>query len=264
MGAPSVPPTTYASASGYVDVGGARLYYEQHGSGRALVLLHGGLNTISSSFSAQIADFSKRHRVIGIEQVGHGHTSDTRPAYSYAGMAEDTAEAMRQLGVKDADIVGWSDGGIVALVLARRHPALVRRLVVSGASVRADGMGPEALRRLQELPLDQLMKRLPASYKEAYDRVTPDGAGHWPAVVSKAREMWLTPVILEYADMGSIQAPTLVVAGDHDFITLDHTLQLFRALPRARLCILPGTGHATFQTARQWLNPIILSFLEGP
>jgi len=245
----------------YATVNGYRMYYEEYGSGRPLVLLHGGANTIHSSFESQVAEFARGHHVVAPEQIGHGHTADVvgRP-FSYRQMAEDTASLLERLNVHDADLVGWSDGGDLALLIARYHPMLVRRLVISGANIRAEGM--TSTKALRELSDEDLAKALPASWREAYEPVSPDGPAHWTTFIGKSRLMWLTPIILETTDLAVIQAPTLVVAGDHDAITLDHTIEMFRALPHAQLLILPGTPHATFQSAARWLNPMMLEFFD--
>jgi pimeloyl-ACP methyl ester carboxylesterase len=260
----SQQPSAVQQASGpghYATVNGYRMYYEEYGSGRPLVLLHGGANTIHSSFENQIAEFAKGHHVIAPEQIGHGHTADVadRP-FSYRQMAEDTATLLEQLNIRDADLVGWSDGGDVALLIARHHPTLVRRLVISGANIRPEGI--TVIRRLRELSDEDLSKGLPAAWREAYEPVSPDGPAHWTTFIAKSRAMWLTPVILGTADLAAIQASTLVVSGDKDSITLEHTVEIFRALPHAQLLILPGTPHATFQSAARWLNPMMLEFLD--
>jgi pimeloyl-ACP methyl ester carboxylesterase len=125
------------SIGNYVMVNGHSMYYEQYGVGRPIVLLHGGLHTIHLTFEQQIAAFAEQHQVIAIEQVGHGHSADRQGPFSYADMAEDTAALLRQLNITSADFVGWSDGGILSLMLVRRYPALVRRLAISGANPQA-------------------------------------------------------------------------------------------------------------------------------
>ena len=227
----------------WATVNGHRLYYETMGHGRPLVLLHGGGNTIHGSFAKQIDEFAKTHAVIAPEQIGHGHTPFAGEELTYAGMAEDTAELLRQLGVREADLVGWSDGGNVALILAARHPELVRRVVVSGANFSPLGL-PEADRNEMRA-------------KEA--------AGQWPTPFDgKLNHMWLTSPEkseLSLEILHSIQKPVLVMSGDHDAILLDHTLALFRALPQGQLCILPKTGHGTFNERPEWVNAIVLAFL---
>lgn len=252
--APDASAAKRAATGHYAHVGGYGMYYEQYGRGRPLVLLHGGLNTIAGSFARQIPVFARTRRVIAIEQVGHGHTPDARATFAYGQMAEDTAELLRRLHVAPADLVGWSDGGIIALVIARRHPELVRRLVVSGVNVNVEGERPEDVEALRALD-DEVET-------EAADR-SPDEPAPVPSVESKVRRLWLTPIVLDKADLAQINAPVLVVAGDHDVIRLEHTIDIYESLPNAELCILPGTGHDTFQAAADALNPLILRFLGG-
>jgi pimeloyl-ACP methyl ester carboxylesterase len=250
------------STGNYAIVNEHTIYYEQFGVGRPVVLLHGGLHTIHLSFEKQIPIFAQQHQVIAIEQIGHGHSADIQGPFSYAQMAEDTADLLRQLNITNADFVGWSDGGILALILARRRPTLVRRLVISGANIRAEGLTVETLKYFRETQSDQIAKDL-SGLREAYEQTSPDGPDHWPVVVAKTVDMIITPVILEQSDLAAIQARVLVVAGDRDAITLDHTLEIFESLPQAQLCILPGTGHDTFQKASDWFNPIMLAFLDA-
>jgi pimeloyl-ACP methyl ester carboxylesterase len=242
----------------YVTVNGHPLYYEEYGQGQPLVLLHGGAHNLHNSFDCQIPVFAQTYRVIGIEQVGHGHTPDIPGPITYDAMAEDTAVMLRQLNITGADVIGWSDGGILGLMLASRHPDLVHHLVVSGANIRWEDMESELTRYLRETPADQLFP----TWREAYEQVSQDGPDHWPLVIGKIRDMWLTPVYMEVTELTKICAPTLVVSGDHGDISAEETLEIFRAIPQAQLCILPGTDHFTFQHAAGWLNPIMLAFLS--
>ncbi len=226
----------------WATVNGHRMYYERIGAGQPLVLLHGGGNTIHGSFANQLDLFAKTHTIIAPEQIGHGQTPDIAGPLTYARMADDTAALLSQLGITDADVAGWSDGGIVALILAVRHPELVRRVVVSGANFTPEGYLPEDLKELRAKdvkPLTTLDARL---------------IHLWASSPTKDE---LSPALL-----GTIRKRVLVMAGDHDAILLDHTIALYRALPDARLCILPGTNHGTFITRPDWVNAIVSSFLQ--
>ncbi len=246
----------------YITVNGLPMYIEQTGKGRALVLLHGGLSTIQKSFEKQIEAFSKNHHVIAIEQIGHGHTPDAGIPFSYTQMAKDTVKVLRSLNVKDADIVGWSDGGILALIIAGKHSELVHRVVVSGANTELVGLPPAEVQAIQESSGEELAQNMPPS--EHYNKVSPDGPEHWPAVVKKVWDMWITPVVIKKEDLAKILAPVLVVCGDSDIIPLEHTIEIFKSLPNAKLLVLPGTGHHTFNEAADTINPIILTFLDAP
>jgi pimeloyl-ACP methyl ester carboxylesterase len=159
-------------------------------------------------------------------------------------MADDTAALLQQLNVRNADVVGWSDGGNIALILAVRHPELVRRIVVSGANFAPAGVPVNDLAGMRA-NLDQLRKSKPFE--------------------AKLNEMWLTgPTTKELSPelLAGIQKPVIVMAGDHDLILLEHTLALFHALPQGRLCILPATSHGTFTQRPEWVNSIVLSFFS--
>ena len=189
-------------------VHGHPMFYATKGHGATLLLLHGGGDSGEHSFAYQLDEFAEHHLIVVPDQVGQGRTPDVKGPLPYTGMMEDTAALLQHLKYKHVDVVGWSDGGILALMLAVRHPELVRRLVVSGVTIAPEGLNPDDLEELAQ--------------------------------------------------------PVLVISGDRDAITLEHTLKIFHALPVAELCVLPGTDHATFTGRSEWLNPIIHAFLDRP
>jgi len=221
---------------------GHRIYYTVRGDGPTLVLLHGGGDSGEHSFVRQLDVFSERHHIVAPDQVGQGRTPEVPGPLSYTAMMEDTAALFNLLKLKHVDVVGFSDGGILALMLAIRHPELVRRLVVSGVNIAPEGLNAEDL---EELRATQIPK--PTTIDE------------------KLAHLWLTSPTdteLSLALLAKITQPVLVVSGDRDAITLEHTLTIFHALPQAELCVLPGTDHATFSGRSEWLNPIISAFLD--
>jgi pimeloyl-ACP methyl ester carboxylesterase len=221
---------------------GHRIYYAMRGSGPTLVLLHGGGDSGEHSFERQIDIFSQHHRLVAPDQVGQGHTPEVPGPLSYTAMMQDTAALLQLLKLKNVDVVGFSDGGILALMLAVRHPELVRRIVISGVNIAPEGLTAEQLQGLR-----------------AVQTASPR------TVDEKLAQLWLTSPTsseLSLALLSTIEQPVMVISGDRDAITLEHTLQIFHALPRAELCILPGTDHATFSGRPEWLNPIIGQFLE--
>lgn len=226
----------------WAPIHGHRIYYTVRGNGPTLVLLHGGGDSGEHSFVRQLDVFSEHHHIVAPDQVGQGRTPDVPGPLSYTAMMEDTATLLRLLKLKHVDIVGFSDGGILALMLAVRHPELVGRLVISGVNIAPEGLNPE---NLEELRASQIPK--PKTIDE------------------KLAQLWLTSPTeaeLNLSLLAKITQPVLLISGDRDAITLEHTLQIFHALPRAELCVLPGTDHATFSGRSEWLNPIINAFLE--
>lgn len=245
----------------HANVRGLKMYYEVHGKGPPVVLLHGGMNTIHGSFAKQIPVLAENHRVIAIEQMAHGHTPDIQERkLSYEGMTEDTAALLVHLGIRNADVVGWSDGGQIALRLAFTHPQLLRRVVVSGVGL---GASPEIVKWLgAEKDFANLSAGSPEGF-EAYKRVSPDGPDHWPVYAAKIWVMWRGATWgFTESELGKINLPVLVVAGDQDAVRIEETTRIFRAIPKAKLYILPGTGHTTFQDRAAWVNPVLLDFLD--
>jgi pimeloyl-ACP methyl ester carboxylesterase len=225
-------------------VHGHRMYYAVRGNGPTLVLLHGGGDSGEHSFERQIDVFSLHHRIIAPDQVGHGHTPAVPGPLSYTLMMQDTATLLETLKLTRVDIVGFSDGGILGLMLAVRHPELVRRLVISGVNISPSGLTAEELKGLRGAQT--------ASPK---------------TLDEKLARLWLTSPTeseLSLALLAKIEQPVLVISGDRDAITLEHTLQIYQTLPNAELCVLPGTDHSTFAGRPEWLNPIISDFLDRP
>jgi pimeloyl-ACP methyl ester carboxylesterase len=226
------------------EVNGHPMSYATRGGGPTLVFLHGGGDSGEHSFVHQLDVFAERHHIVAPDQVGQGRTPEVPGPLSYTSMMQDTAALLRQLKLKHVDIVGFSDGGILALMLAVRHPELVRRLVISGVNISPEGLVTE---NLQGLRADDIS--MPKTIDE------------------KLAHLWATSPTTEelsLALLGTIKQPVLLVSGDHDLITLEHTLQIFHALPNSELCVLPGTDHGTFSSRPEWLNPIISAFLARP
>jgi pimeloyl-ACP methyl ester carboxylesterase len=221
---------------------GHRLVYAVHGSGPTIVLLHGGGDSGEHSFEQQIDFFAEHHRIVAPDQVGQGRTPAVSGPLSYTLMMQDTAELLNHLKLRHVDIVGFSDGGIIGLMLAIRYPELVRRLIVSGVNVAPEGLNPDDLAELR-----------------AVQNPKPK------TIDEKLARLWLTsPTALELnlGLLSKITQPVLLISGDRDAITLEHTLKIFRGLPNAQLCVLPGTDHATFSGRSEWLNPMIGTFLD--
>jgi len=221
----------------YAAVNGLNMYYEVHGEGSPLLLLHGGTGSIES-FPTKYPFFATQFRVIAMEQMGHGRTADLvdRP-FHYHDMAEDTVELMRQLGIESASIVGFSDGGIIGLDMAIHHPECVTKLAVTGAQTRNDGYTAENLEWIRTVNPDAL----PVS--DAYARLSPDGVDHWPNVLGRLQRMWAMEPGFSREEVQSIKAPTLIIVGDGDIVTPEHAVEMFRTIPGAQLCVVPHAGH---------------------
>jgi pimeloyl-ACP methyl ester carboxylesterase len=260
------PPST----GDYAEVNGLRMYYEVHGTGQPLVVLHGAFMTIGA-MGAFVPELAEARQVVAVESQGHGHTADVDRPFSYEQMADDVAALLRHLGIEQADVFGYSMGGGAALQLAMRHPALVRKLVVASASSTSDGVYPEVWSGIEQIT-PELFAGTP--WKEEYDRVAPNPDA-FPTLVEKMKQLDGQPFAWPPDEIRAISAPTMVVIGDSDGTTPEHAVELFRlrgggvfgdlaGLPSARLAILPGTTHVGLIDRADWLVPMIAEFLDAP
>lgn len=241
----------------YVELLGIRTWYEAEGAGDPLLLLHGGFCT-NETWGAQRADLAARYRLFLPERRGHGHTPDVEGPLSYQDMADDTIAFIESVAGGPAHLVGWSDGGIVALLVALARPSLVRKVVVIGANFRPS---PECW--VEPAALDHMTPDSPdlALFREMYEAVAPDGAEHWPVLAGKMVDMWRTEPTLSTADLNRISAPTLVLVGDDDLMTFAHTIALYGAIPGSELAVVPGTSHLVPLEKPEQVNRLILDHL---
>jgi pimeloyl-ACP methyl ester carboxylesterase len=262
-------------AGGYAPVNGLNMYYEIHGTGRPLVLLHGAYMTIDM-FGELLPTLAETRRVIAVELQGHGHTADVDRPLSYEQMADDVAALLRHLEIEEADTFGYSMGGGVALQVAIRHPEVVRKLVVASASYTSDGMHPELLEMIPSI-VPEAFAGSPVD--EAYLRTAPNPED-FPNLVAKLKRLDMEPFAWPPEHLRAIEAPTLIVVGDSDAIRLEHAVEMFRllgggvmgdlaGLPRSRLAVLPGTTHFVppgfgVLDRADWLVAMIGEFLDAP
>ena len=267
-------PSTDAQ-TGYAPVDDLNMYYEIHGLGRPLILLHGAYMTIDM-LGPILPGLAKTRQVIAVEQQGHGHTADVDRPLTYEQMADDTAALARHLGIDNADVVGYSMGGGVAMQLAIRHPALARKLVVASTSFTSDGMHAVALEMFPSIT-PELFAGSPI--EEAYLRTAPN-PGDFPKLIEKLKQLDMTPFAWPEQDIRAIGAPTLIALGDSDAIRLEHAVELFGlsgggvmgdlvGLPQPQLAVLPGTTHFIppgfgVLDRAEWLLAMIPPFLDAP
>ena len=246
---------TWSVAGHHVQLRGIRIYYEERGWGRALVLLHGGPGD-GTQFARQVRAFQRRYRVIVPDLCAQGRTTDRPGPLTYHAMAEDVVALLDRLGVRRADVMGWSDGGNVGLDLAIHHPDRVLHLVTFGANFRPDGLTPEQVDWGEDASADDFG---PAVWL-AYRRLAPDPS-HYEAAMNKILAMWRVEPRFSLAELHSIRARTLVAAGEHDFVRPEHTAALARAIPGARLWIVPGASHFVVLERPDLVDRTVLDFL---
>lgn len=234
----------------YVTVNGVNTWYDERGTGDTVVLLHGGL-TDSRDFEPNLATLSDRFRILLPERRGHGRTADVPGPITTELMARDTVAFLDKVAGGPAHLVGYSAGAAVALRVAIERPELVDRLVLISGAFHRDGM--IMLPSADGTPPPQLVAR--------YAEVSPDGADHFPTIIAKvaraaAEEPGLCP-----EDLAAVVRPTLVMTGDDDLVTLDHTVQLYQSLPNAQLAILPATSHLLLFEKPELCTSLVAEFL---
>lgn len=248
---PSTPYGHNPEAGRYAAVEGIRLYYEIYGTGAPLVVLHGNGGSMEA-MRFQTDFFRASRQVIAVDSRGHGRSELGVRELTYEQMADDVAALLRHLQVGPADVLGWSDGGIVALWLARRHPATVRRLVVSGANLSPADLKPTDLAGMRAELRDVEAKL-----------AVGDTAQPW-AVRRQHLRLMIEQRPITAADLAAIAVPVLVLAGEHDMIPEPHTRAIAQGLPRGRLHLFPGAGHGVLLEIPETFNAIVDAFLRAP
>ncbi len=247
-------------AGHYVHVNGIELYYEVYGHGHPLLLMHGNGGSIHS-MRYQIPAFAKHFKVIAVDSRAQGRSTDSSAPLTFKLMASDMAGLLDSLKIDSAYVVGWSDGAIIGLKLALDYPQKVAKLVADGANFVADSTA---------LPESMLKAMATTSFSDLSPQIQQDIIEHsfFPKqagiIFDKLDELDLKHPNFTLEQLHLIQAPTLVMAGDHDLIKLGHTVKLFQNLPHAELCIVPGAHHNLLQTKSALANGIIIDFLEKP
>jgi pimeloyl-ACP methyl ester carboxylesterase len=224
----------------YATVNGLKMYHEIHGSGRPLVLLHGGGSTIISTFGGILPELAKTHQVIAVELQAHGHTPDLDRPLSFEQDADDVAALLKQLRIEKADLMGFSNGGTTSLQLALRHPELVNKMVLASTTYKRDGMQPGFWEGMQHASLENMPKPL----KDAYLEANPDPEG-LQAMFDRDVARMVAFKDISDENIQSIEAPVMVINGDAEVVRAEHALTLSRTLPHAQLAILPG-GHGEY------------------
>jgi pimeloyl-ACP methyl ester carboxylesterase len=242
----------------YALVNGIRVYYEVHGHGPPLFLLHGGGGS-GEQFARQVPALSRHFRLILPDARAQGRTEDGPGPLTYHGMAEDVVALMDKLRIARADVMGWSDGGIVGLDLAIHHPERVDRLVSLGANFTPEGVTQESADWLEGANAGSFG---PAA-RARYQRVAPD-PDHFETAMNKLLAMWRAEPKFTLIELHSIRARTLIVAGERDDIREDHTRALAAAIPGARLWIVPGGTHTVMLDQPDLVNRTVLQFLQSP
>jgi pimeloyl-ACP methyl ester carboxylesterase len=238
-----------------IDINGHPTWVDDRGSGdETVLLLHGGMSN-SDELTAVLAEpLLERYRVLAFDRRGHGYTADAGDPFHYDDMADETIGVLEQVVGGAAHLIGWSDGGIVALLVAMRRPELVRRIVAIGANFHYDGLLPVEFD--ESNPLGEMTM-------QAYAERSPDGPDHFGELFERFATMITTEPTLTTSDVATITVPTLVMAGDDDMVRLEHTCALYEALPAGQLAIIPGASHIVPLERPAEVARIIMDFLAA-
>jgi pimeloyl-ACP methyl ester carboxylesterase len=236
------------TAGKYYEVNGIKLYAEVYGQGKPLLMLHGNGGNISA-FAKNIPYFSKYYKVIAVDTRAHGKSIDTGDALTFEIIADDFAKLMDLMKIDSAYVIGWSDGGIDALVLAMRHPKKVIKLAATGANMWVDST----------VFIAGFLENMNKEYREKKDKVfaTQKEKNDFKVFALDVLE----PNYKQEA-MKNVLCPALIIAGDKDLITVEHTLQIFKPMPKGQLWILPKSGHATLVEYASEFNRKVHAFFK--
>jgi pimeloyl-ACP methyl ester carboxylesterase len=233
---PKTPVMTHQFASNYSTVNGIKMYYELYGRGEPLVLLHGGGSTIQSSFGRIIPDLAKHYTIIAIELQNHGRSGFRDVPETFEQDADDVAALLDNIGTTKASFLGFSNGGTTALQLAIRHPAMVNKLILVACAYKRSGFINGFFESMPHATLNNMPKGL----QEAFMAVNNDSA-KLQTMFERDRDRMVAFKDIDDELVRSIKKPTLVINGDHDVVTSEHTLEIVRAIDDAELAIIPGT-----------------------
>jgi pimeloyl-ACP methyl ester carboxylesterase len=227
----------------YVDVNGVKLFYEIYGKGEPILMIHGNGGSFSC-FENQVTEFSKHFRVILVDCRGRGNSSYQKGIeLTFDLQVEDMNLFLDKLNIKKTTVLGWSDGGIIGILLAIKHPEKVNKLVTSGANIFPEGV----------IDFEDMNKT-------AIDLETKN-VNHENDLAIDLNNLDLKYPNLKFTDLNVIKSKTLIIAGDHDVIKSEHTLKIFESIPNAQLAILPNSSHSALIENSELFNEIVLRFL---
>lgn len=248
----------------YADVNGIKMYYEIYGNGEPLLLLHGGLGSIEG-FKYLIPYLSKDFRVIAIDFRGHGRTNNNIDSMSYSLHTSDIIHFIEFLRLEELRILGYSDGGVVALKLAVEIPEKIKKMAVVGANRSVSEMKDYFIGFANEMASDENMSDSYKSQKDDYLKLNPE-PDKYERFMQLVGQMWLREPFISHDDYALINTPILLIYGDRDAIKFDKMIQMYRDLnsDKKQLCILPNTNHFVFQENHsEIVNPIILKYFKN-
>ncbi len=258
-----------AMTTGYADVNGLHMYYEIHGAGDPLVVLHGAFMSIDA-MGMLIQPLAESRQVIAIEMQGHGRTADVDRPLSYMQLADDVAALLTEIGIEKADFFGYSMGANTALHVAVQYPEMVDKLVLVSGNYTLAGLQPDLLEFMNVMSAEMFAD---TPMETEYARLAPNPDG-FVALVEKIAMLDVEMEDLTAEAIEAITSPTLIIAGDSDAVQPEHAVDMFRrrgggvngdltGLPNSQLAVLPGTTHISVLMRLNWIIPMTVEFLDG-
>ena len=257
--------------TGYAPVNGLKMYYEIHGSGEPVVMLHGAFMAISGDWADWVNELAKTRKVIAVEMQGHGRTADIKRDITYENLSDDVAALMDYLKIERADVMGYSLGGGVAMLTAIRHPEKVRKVVVISHPMRRDGWVKEANDFWPNFSLE-MMKGTPAETEREKLNPVP---GSFPAFFDHIKAAAMRPWDFGADKFAATKAPFFFINGDADGVRMEHIAEMYalkgggnlhgdmRPHPESRLAIIPNTTHVTLMQRMSIIVPMVNDFLDA-
>ncbi len=257
-------------SSGYAPVNGLKMYYEIHGTGKPIVLLHGSYMSIDLNYGELIPELAKTRKVIALEMQGHGRTADIDRPVSFTALADDVVKLLQYLKIDSADVLGYSLGGTVAFEMAIQHPEMVNKLIVISSVHKFKGWS-EAVRNAMSGLSPEFLDATPL--KTEYDRLAPDPK-HWHSFLAKYIRLDQEDFDLGDEQIKALKVPVLLVMGDNDGVDINYKAALYKlcggdvfadmaGLPPSQLAIVPGATHVTLMMQTDKLLSFIHPFLNG-
>jgi pimeloyl-ACP methyl ester carboxylesterase len=248
----------YGSNHGrYLTVSNTKIYFEEYGKGSPLLLLHGGFGSIQD-FQKVIPTLSKHFKVLAVDSPGHGR-SEQADSLSFELMADYFSDIIDQLKLDRVNIIGFSDGGITALLLAAKRPDKIKKIIVSGSNSRMDGLKPEVLDYLKIIN-PAFIQTHQKEWLEDYKNKSPEKE-KWEKFVIDIAHMYSRSELIDEETLSKISAKVLLVFGDNDVVKLEHGIELNTKIRGSDFCVLPNTSHYVFNEKPELINTIGIEFL---
>ena len=254
-GLPAFPPMPQPKTSGMADVNDIKMYYAEYGEGDPILFIHGGLGN-AEVWGAQVADFARDHLVIVADSRGHGRSTRSQQPFGYDLMTSDYVALLDYLKIDRVTLVGWSDGGIIGIDMAMKHPEKLTRVIAQAANVTTDGVKPDVMN-------NKTFNDYINVAGEYYKKLSPT-PNEYDAFVNQISQMWATQPAWTAADLGKISVPVTLAIGDHDeAVKLDHTQMMAKEIPGAKLVILKDASHFAMLQDPEGYDAMIRGAMAG-